>query len=83
MVRVDHLDQLRRWEKILGAGVVDGLIATSRTDAAFILGAPRPGMTGKKSMVYIFVGKQPADFERLARQFLQAPSPFDLLPGRP
>jgi hypothetical protein len=83
MVRADHLDQFRRWEKILGAGVVDRLVTTARQHAAFILGAPRPGVTGRKSMVYVFVGKQPVDFERLARQFVQEAAPFELLPAAP
>jgi hypothetical protein len=81
MVRADHLEQLRRWEKVLGVGLVERLAQLSQKHRVFIHGVPRPGVTGKRSMVYVFVGRQTADFERMAKQFLEAPAPFDLLPA--
>ena len=89
LVRADRLPGLRGWERALGPGVIAKLQALGRQHGAFVLGLRRPPFEGKRGIVYVFVGRQTADFEPLARRFIAAPAPFDLLtlsstpPGQP
>jgi hypothetical protein len=79
MVRADRLGQLMDWEKVLGSGALGDLRALARKQKAFVRGVRRPSATGKPGMVYVFVAQQPAEFEALARKFVEAPAPFELL----
>jgi hypothetical protein len=75
VVRGGSLEKLRKYEAVLGKGIVERLASVRKQHRAFVQAVKR----GRHATMFVIVGDTPAEVGKLADQLMAAQAPFEVM----